>query len=251
MRLKDRVAIVTGGGFGIGSRYSLGLAREGAKVVVADVNEQAMNETLDALKSEGAEAVSVRTDVADEVSTKAMVDTAIKHFGRVDVLVNNAALFTALPLKDWEDITIEEWDRCMAVNLRGPFLCSRAVAPHMKQQNYGKIINISSASIFSGNPRRTHYVTSKMGLIGLSRSLAQALGKHNICVNSILPGSTASEGTREAYGADHFTRPPQGRAIPRVQLPEDLVGTVIFLASTDSDFMTGQALVVDGGVALY
>jgi 3-oxoacyl-[acyl-carrier protein] reductase len=251
MRLKDKVAIVTGGGFGIGSRYSLGLAREGARVVVADVNEQGMEETLEALESEGADALSVRTDVSNEASTRAMVDAAIRRFGRVDVLVNNAALFTALPLRDWEDISIEEWDNCMAVNLRGPFLCSRAVAPHMKQRNYGKIINISSASVFSGNPRRAHYVTSKMGLIGFTRSLAQALGKYNICVNSILPGSTASEGTREAYGADHFTRVPAGRAIPRVQIPEDLVGTVVFLASSDSDFITGQALVVDGGVAMY
>jgi 3-oxoacyl-[acyl-carrier protein] reductase len=251
MRLKDRVAIVTGGGFGIGQSYSVALAREGARIVIADVNDAAMEESLAAVEAAGGEAVTVHTDVSDENSTLAMVDKAISSFGRVDVLVNNAALFTALPLKNWEDITVEEWDRTMAVNLRGPFLCCKATVPIMKEQRYGKIINISSASIFSGNPRRMHYVTSKMGLIGFTRSLAQSLGQFNICANSVLPGSTASEGAMEAYGSDHFTSAPQGRAIPRVQMPEDLVGTVLFLASSDSDFMTGQSLVVDGGVALY
>jgi 3-oxoacyl-[acyl-carrier protein] reductase len=155
----------------IGQSYSVALAKEGARVVIADVNDGAMSESLEAVKAVGGEAVTVHTDVSDEASTAEMVSAALSSFGRVDILVNNAALFTALPLKNWEDITVEEWDRTMAVNLRGPFLCCRATVPSMKEQRYGKIINISSASIFSGNPRRTHYVTSKMGLIGFSRSL--------------------------------------------------------------------------------
>lgn len=251
MRLQDRVAIVTGGGFGIGRAYSEGIAREGGKVVVADINDKGAAATVEAINARDGAAIAVHTDVADEESTLAMARTAIERFGRIDILVNNAALFTQLPLHTLEEIDVDEWDRVMAIDLRGPFLCTKAVVPQMKARGYGKIINISSSSIMGGNPLRIHYVTAKAGLIGFTRSLARALGDHNICVNTIMPGSVASEGAITAYGPEFFERNKGGRSIKRVQEPEDLVGTVVFLSSSDSDFVTGQAIVVDGGHSFY
>lgn len=251
MRLQDRVAIVTGGGFGIGRAYSLGLAKEGAKVVIADINDEGAKFTEDAIRAASGEALAIHTDVADQASVEAMARAALERFGRIDILVNNAAFFAALPLRTLEEIDVAEWDKVMAVNLRGPFLCVKAVVPQMKQQRYGKIINISSGSILSGNPLRLHYVTSKAGLIGFTRSLARALGEYNICVNTLMPGSVASEGTLAAYPYEVFERAAAERCFKRVAQPEDLVGTVIFLASSDSDFITGQAILVDGGARMY
>lgn len=251
MRLKDRVAIVTGGGFGIGRFYSIGIAREGGRVVIADINDEAAALTVQTIQAAGWEAVAVHTDVADQESTKAMARTAMEAFGRIDILVNNAAFFANLPLRDFEEIDVAEWDRVMAVNVRGTFLCAQAVVPHMRAQKYGKIINISSSSLLFGNPKRIHYVTSKAALLGFSRSLARALGDDNICVNTIMPGGTDSEGLRAFQGEAYIQRMGANKAFKRVQKPEDLVGTVLFLASSDSDFITGAAIVVDGGNAMY
>ncbi len=247
MRLKDRVAIVTGGGFGIGRAYSQGLAREGAKVVMADINDEGMAITEEAIGAEGGEVMAVHTDVSDQKSTEAMTRAAVERFGRIDILVNNAAWVATLPLRDFEEIEVDEWDKVMAINLRGPFLCCKAAVPYMKEQMYGKIINISSSSIMTGNPKRIHYVTSKAGLVGYTRSLAHALGEYNICVNTLMPGSTASEGIVAAYPEGQLERAAVRRAFKRVELPEDLVGGLIFLSSSDSDFMTGQSLVINGG----
>lgn len=251
LRLKDRVAIVTGGGFGIGRFYSIGIAREGGRVVIADINDEAAALTVQTIQAAGWEAVAVHTDVADQESTKAMARTAMEAFGRIDILVNNAAFFANLPLRDFEEIDVAEWDRVMAVNVRGTFLCAQAVVPHMRAQKYGKIINISSSSLLFGNPKRIHYVTSKAALLGFSRSLARALGDDNICVNTIMPGGTDSEGLRAFQGEAYIQRMGANKAFKRVQKPEDLVGTVLFLASSDSDFITGAAIVVDGGNAMY
>ncbi|MSQ27774.1 MAG: 3-oxoacyl-ACP reductase FabG [Dehalococcoidia bacterium] len=251
MRLENRVAIVTGGGYGIGRAYSEGLAREGAKVVIADINDEGSMATQHAITSAGGEALAVHTDVSDQASTEAMAKAAIDRFGRIDILVNNAAYFATLPLQDFDEMDVATWDRVMAVNLKGPFLCCKAVVPQMRRQKYGKIVNISSSSILPGNPKRIHYVTSKAGIIGFSRSMARALGDDNICVNSVMPGSTASEGTIIAYGQEFFDRAVASKPLKRVQKPEDLVGTIIFLSSSDSDFITGAAINVDGGVYPY
>lgn len=250
MRLADRVAIVTGGGISIGRAYSLGLAREGAKVVIADIDAAGGAKTAADIKDAGGQAISVVTDVSSKASVDAMAKAAMDAFGRMDILVNNAALFAKLPLHTLEETEVEEWDRVMAVNLRGPFLCVKAVAPEMRRRKWGRIINISSSSVISGNAKRIHYVTSKMGIIGFTRSLAGALGDDNICVNSIMPGATMDDSTIEAYGKQWY-RGPLTRPLKRIQVPEDLVGTVLFLSSDDSAFITGQAFCVDGGEFKY
>src|SRR5256885_9063919 len=194
-RLAGKVAIVTGGGHGIGKAYALGLAGEGAKVVVAEIDAIAAEAVAADLKRRGFEAIGVRTDVADPASVEAMVARTVAAYGRIDILVNNAAIFATVPMSRsrFDQIEIEEWDRMMAVNLRGMWLASRAVVPHMRKRGYGKIINISSGTALKGSASRIHYVTSKAGVLGFTRTLARELGKDGICVNCVAPGSTLSE----------------------------------------------------------
>lgn len=237
--------------------YALAYAAEGASVVVADVDGPAA--TLVAAEIDDADglALGLRVDVSDEASTREMAAKAIERFGKIDVLVNNAAVFRTVPMFQGsiEEIPPDEWDRLMAVNLRGPFLCARACVPTMKERGYGKIINISSTRALRPKVRSgrgdagIHYATSKAGVIGFTRALAQELGRHNICVNAIAPGGIPA--TMYAPGTE-VNLPPTAetvteRALQRTEQPEDLIGTAVFLASSDSDFMTGQTLVVDGG----
>lgn len=252
MRLKGKVSIVTGGGQGIGKAYAMHLATHGANVVVADIDIEAAKSVAAELGKGGAEAVSCHTDVADEKSTLQMAETALEKFGRIDVLVNNAALFTALlPHKPFAAITVEEWDRVMAVNLRGPFLCVRAVFPHMKAQGKGSIINVSSSTVWEGSPGFLHYVTSKAGVIGFTRALARELGDYGIRVNAVTPGLTETERVSGPYYEERMNRMASMRCIKRRERPEDLVGTVLFLASDESEFITGQAINVDGGHLMH
>ena len=252
-RLRDRVIIVTGGAHGIGRAYCEGLAREGARVVVADLDATAADELVRALGKDGHEALAVRVDVSDADATEHMATATHERFGRIDGLVNNAAVFQrpAMSRVPFEEIPVAEWDRLMAVNLRGVFLGCRAVVPHMKRQRAGKIVNISSGTVFYGAVRSAHYVTSKAGVIGLTRSLARELGEYDINVNCIAPGLTISTDEIEP-GRDALNRQRlQARALKRNETPGDLVGTLIFLCSSDSDFMTGQTLVVDGGAQMH
>jgi 3-oxoacyl-[acyl-carrier protein] reductase len=250
MRLNNKVAIVTGGGFSIGRVFSEALAREGAAILVADINADASAETVAAIKASGGEACAVVTDVSDPSAVAEMMRACRKIYGRVDVLVNNAALAAALPPRSLDELDVAEWDAIMAVNLRGAFLCAKSAAPVMKEQGSGKIINVSSTTAYKGHEGRIAYATSKAGLLGLTRSLARALGKHGICVNALMPGSVASAGALAIQPLEHFERAATHRSIPRVQHPADLVGALVFLASSDSDFMTGQTLVIDGGVEM-
>ena len=252
-RLEGRVAIVTGGGHGIGRAYARRLADEGAKVVIAEIDESAACGVADELTSAGFEAIAVRTDVADPASVAAMAQAAVSRFGRIDVLVNNAAIFATIPMSraPFDEIAVEEWDRMMSVNLKGAWLAARAVIPQMRKQGYGKIINISSGTALKGSPSRIHYVTSKAGILGFTKTLANEVGEDNICVNCVAPGSTLSEENPDADVVKMRTQATATRALKRVQKPEDLTGAIVFFASSDSDFITGQTLVVDGGSYLH
>ena len=248
MSLEGKVAIVTGGGRGIGSEYCRGLAGEGAKVVVADILEARAREVAQEIGG-----TAVRVDVSDEASTQAMVQATLQAYGRVDILVNNAAVFTELiqPRKTFDEIPVEEWDRVMAVNVRGPFLCAKAVAPHFKAQRSGVIVNISSTTIMLGVAGFMHYVTSKAAVWGMSRVLARELGEYGVRVNTITPGLTSSEMVQEIYPEAGLTASAQQRVFKREETPQDLVGTVIFLCSDASAFITGQTINVDGGTSFY
>lgn len=248
-RLEDRVIIITGGGQGIGRAFALGFAKEGAKIAIADINGSAAESVAAEIGEAGGEALAVITDVSSEESTQQMAATVIAHWGRIDGLMNNAAFFQRPQITNGpiEEIPVEEWDRVMAVNLKGPFLCCRAVIGHMKEQKYGKIVNISSGTVFSGRST-LHYVASKGGVTAFTRVLAKQSGDWNITVNSIAPGSTASDPEQDET---RYQGRVSARSVQRIEEPEDLVGAGVFLMSSESDFITGQTLVVDGGAVMH
>jgi 3-oxoacyl-[acyl-carrier protein] reductase len=250
--LQDKVVVITGGGHGIGKAYCLGFGRAGSRVAAADIDQSAADSVAAQIAREsGAQSLAVYVDVADEKSTCHMADAVVGRFGRIDVLINNAAIFATIPMNRGriESIAPREWDRLMAVNLKGLFFCCRAVLPTMRAQKSGKIINIASGTVYNGSPGRIHYVTSKAGTIGFTRTLAREVGDDNITVNVLAPGNTLSEEnpTEEML---RFRQASVGsRALKRVQLPQDLVGPMLFLASPLSDFITGQTINVDGGIS--
>jgi NAD(P)-dependent dehydrogenase (short-subunit alcohol dehydrogenase family) len=250
MRLKDKVAIVTGATRGLGRAYALRLAKEGAKVVVADILDG--KETVDAITAIGGEALYVKTDVTSEESTQSLARKVVERFGRIDILVNNAALFADLVKKPFWEIPASEWDKVMAVNLKGPFLCAKAVYPQMKKQGKGKIINVASGTFYKGLPLFLHYVVSKGGNVAITRSMAREVGDAGINVNCIAPGYTETEVLKEnpQDPPDVIKMASVARCIKRPETPDDLTGTIVFLSSDDSDFITGQTIIVDGGSAL-
>ena len=257
--LKDKVVIVTGGAHGIGKAYCKGFADAGAHVVIADIDKSAADRTADEISKSndghvGAKNISplpLHVDVSNEEATKRMAAQTLDRFGRIDVLINNAAVFSVVPMNRGRIETIDpaEWDKLMAVNLRGLFFCCRAVLPAMRAQKSGKIINIASGTVFAGSPGRIHYVTSKTATIGFTRTLAREVGGDNINVNCLAPGNTLSE-ENPSQETIRLRESSAGlRALKRVQVPQDVVGAMLFLASPLSDFMTGQTLNVDGGIS--
>jgi len=251
MRLKGRTAIVTGAGSGIGKAFALRLAQDGANVVIADIrnHDTAAQEIA---KTTGARTLGLKADVSSEADTARMAEETLKAFGSIDALVNNAAMFSVLQLRPFEQIPVEEWKRLMEVNILGVALACRAVVPQMRAQQRGRIINLASGAPIKGVPLFLHYIASKGAVIAMTRGLARELGKDGITVNAIAPGFTMSEGVIEHTHHVEVSREGslRSRAIPRDEQPEDLVGTVSFLASDDAAFMTGQTLVVDGGSAM-
>lgn len=247
--LTDKVAIVMGAGHGIGTAYAHGLAAEGAKVVIAEIDETAAANVALSIEATGGTALAVKTDISNQHNIASMVGLVVEQLGTVDILVNNAAIFSTVPMSrlPFDQIPMPEWDAMMAVNVRGSWLASRAVASIMKTQHHGKIINISSSTALSGSPSRIHYVTSKAAILGFTKTLARELGPFNICVNCVAPGNTLSEVSPDEATLAFRHEAANRRSLKRVERPEDLVGAVVFFASSDSDFITGQTLVVDGG----
>jgi NAD(P)-dependent dehydrogenase (short-subunit alcohol dehydrogenase family) len=249
-RLKGKVAIVTGGAMGIGKAIAKRLASDGASIVIADL-QKFDQVAAEIAKATGSKTLGLQADVSNESQVSKMADETMKAFGRIDILVNNAAVFSSLELRPFENIPIEEFRRVMEVNIMGVWLCCRACVPHMRKGSYGRIVNLASGAPLKGVPLFLHYISSKGAVIAMTRGLAREVGKDGITVNSLAPGFTLSENV-----AKHELHVKLGelnkssRAIPRDEKPEDLVGTVSFLASDDASFITGQTLVVDGGSAM-
>ncbi len=246
--LKNRVAIVTGGSQGIGLEYVRGLLAVGAKVVIADVVSPALPPA-----DLNADCAYVETDVSDERAALRMAAFAKDRFGRIDILVNNAGLFSSLSMKPCAEIAMDEWDRVMAVNVRGTFGCVQAVLPHMRSNDYGEIVNIASGTVFKGSPMLLHYVTSKGAIIAMTRSLARELGEFGIRVNTLAPGLIMTENVaaNADWSGSIANANIASRAIKREGLVKDIVGSLLYLCSEPSDFVTGQCIVVDGGSVMH
>jgi NAD(P)-dependent dehydrogenase (short-subunit alcohol dehydrogenase family) len=248
-KLSGRTAIVTGGAVGIGRHYSQALAAEGAQVMIADIQDGSGLAAELAAKHGSNSTDSMTFDVSDEAQCKVLVDRTIARFGKIDILINNAALYAPLPTLKVTEMDVALWDKVMGINIRGPFLMVKHTAPHMIAKKYGKIVNIGSGTVARGIPEFSHYVTSKGAVHAFTRCMSRELGEHGICVNTLAPGYTLSDTglTNAAHVAQSRTNAVQRRALKRDEYPEDLLGTLIFLCSPDSDFMTGQVLAVDGG----
>jgi len=251
MRLKDKVCIITGAGQGIGKYYAERLAEEGAVIVVVEYNGETGKRVADEINEKGYNAFFIKTDVSDEKSTQAMAEGTVEKHGRIDILINNAAVFATLGFKPFDQIPVEEWDRVMAVNLRGLWLCSKAVVPFMKKQNKGKIINTSSSAWDLGRPLYLHYVTSKAGIVGFTRGLAKELGQWNINVNCVSYAGVITEIERESYTPEAQQWVMSQQCIKRPGVPQELVGTILFLASEESDFLSGQNIHPNGGLYFH
>jgi NAD(P)-dependent dehydrogenase (short-subunit alcohol dehydrogenase family) len=245
-RLDGRVAVVTGAGRGIGATLAKAFAKEGAKVVVTDITDT--GPCVAAIKDAGGQAIGCKLDVTSNDDIAAMLKTAEENYGPIELLLNNAGLFAKIQLKPFWEISEADWDEVMRVNVRGGFQMVKGVLPHMRRIGRGKIVNISSGTVFHGGQGHMHYVTSKGGVIAMTRSMARELSGTNITVNCITPGFTESDGVRENPSL-HVARAPTlaGRVIKRDMVPDDLVGAIVFLMSPDSDFITGQTVNVDGG----
>ena len=245
-RLKDKVAIVTGGALGIGRVFSSGLANEGARVVVADIDEQAAGSLAAELAQAGHECLALRVDVADEASTREMARRALERFGRIDILVTCAAIYAGLARKPFLEIDLEEWNRVLAVNLTGVQLSAKAVLPAMKEQAAGVIMTMGSVNTVLAPEGRAHYSAGKAALENLTKTLAREMGPSGIRVNCLSPGLVRT-GRASLVPDERYERTASERALRRELLPEDLVGPLVFLCSDDARMVTGHTLVVDGG----
>lgn len=247
--LKDRVVIITGAGQGIGRVFAKAFALAGARVVIAERNETGAAAVSAEILKAGGQALAVTTDVADPASIAEMIEVVEDEYdGRIDVLINNAGIFSGLQMRPFDQIPLEEWEQVLKVNLTGPFLCARAVLPAMRRAKWGRIINIASGAVRLGRPNYLHYIATKSALMGMSLSMARELGPDNITVNAILPGATFTEIERKTVTPEQKERIIAMQCVPRAETPEDLVGAVLFLASEASAFVTGQSINLDGGV---
>jgi 3-oxoacyl-[acyl-carrier protein] reductase len=250
--LQDKVAIITGAGRGLGKVFALRFAEEGAKLLLPDISLERADGTVKEIKAKGGEATAMETDISDEKATQEMAEKVINLYGKIDILLNNAAMYYGVKRRDWDAWTVAEWDRMFAVNVRGTWLCCKAIAPLMVKAGKGKIINIAS-DVFRVPPAQflLAYACSKAAVYALTQSLARALGPSGINVNSIGPGFTATEASLGQDGnTQAFEDTIEMQCLKRREEPSDLAGTAVFLASAESDFITGQFVVVNGGSAM-
>lgn len=250
--LNDRTIIVTGGAQGIGAIYAESLAERGANVAICDLRQP--DETCSTIKASGGEAIGGIADIADSSSIAAFVERVRSRYGSIHGLVNNAALFSSIKPRPFEEIPWSEFDQVMQVNVRGTFEFIKAVTPTMRASGYGKIVNVGSSTFFKGTPNLTHYVASKGAIVAMTRTLARELGPDGIRINCLAPGLTSSDSVLsvpEHFSAGLIESSIARRSIPREQVPADLAGTMGFLLSAESDFMTGQTVLVDGGENLH
>ncbi|MGD9115567.1 MAG: 3-oxoacyl-ACP reductase family protein [Dehalococcoidia bacterium] len=243
--LDDKVVIVTGGANGLGKAYCLKMAEEGAEVVVADIADKESRAVADAIKAAGGGAIALNTDVTSEAATRQMAEKTIEAFGRIDALVNNAGFYHGLTRGAFDQISLAEWDKMLAVSAKGTWLCTRAVVPQMKKQGKGKIINIASEACFAPTKGLIHYTAAKSAVIGMTRVLAGELGPYNICANVVAPGVIDTPATRSYVNMEKMDA--SSAPLGRFGVPEDIVGAVVFFASDGSDFISGQTLLVNGG----
>lgn len=249
MRLEGKAVIVTGGAQGLGRLYSEALAQEGARIMLADMRDA--TDIAREITQKGGTALAIKTDITSTDAVSRMVKETVDKYGRIDALINNAAIYYGLSPKPFTEIDPDEWDKVMQVNIKGTWLCSKAVISQMRKQHKGKIINISSGTVFSGTQGLLHYLASKAAVIGMTRGMACELGGDNICVNAVAPGMTWTESSKGMLSEEMAQRSVQKRCLKRHEQPEDLVGVIKFLVSDDSDFITGQTIVVDGGSSLH
>ena len=250
--LEDKVAVITGAGRGLGRAFALRFAEEGAKLLLPDISLERAEGTVKEIRAKGGEAVAMETDISDENATKKMAEKVMQQYGKVDILLNNAAIWYGINVTPWDTWTVEEWDRIFAVNVKGTWLCCKAIAPLMVKQSRGKIINVASnvakvpaAQLF------LPYSLSKGALYTLTHALARALGPSGINVNAIAPGYVASEASLAQTDSEKiFEIATSEQSIQKRLQPTDLVGTAVFLASADSDFISGQVIYVDGGTVM-
>jgi NAD(P)-dependent dehydrogenase (short-subunit alcohol dehydrogenase family) len=252
-RLENKVAIITGSSRGLGMAFAKRFAREGARLVLCDVRDCAP--VVREIQAEGGEALGMKVDITVEREVVEMAEKAVGHFGKIDVLVNNAAISGGLEtpdfMKPYEELTSADWDRMLAVNVKGTFLCCKAVIPQMKKQRRGNIVNIGSTTGFNGEPGFLHYSTSKGGLMTMTRGLARALGDFDINVNAVAPGVVMTESMRLLISEEEEKRLVQRQLLKRSIQPEDIASAVVFLASDEASMITGQMLSVNGGEYLH
>ncbi len=250
--LKDKVAIITGAGRGLGKAFALRFAAEGARLLLPDISLERAQKTVKEIESKGGEAHAMLTDISDEKATQKMADEVIRLYSKVDILLNNAALYYGVERRAWDAWTVKDWDRMFEINVRGTYLCCKAIAPIMVKAGKGKIINIAS-DVFkvAGGYHLMAYACSKSAVYTLTQCLARALGPSGINVNSIGPGYTATEASLGQGSSDEaFKATIDAQCLKRREEPADLPGTAVFLASPDSDFITGQYIIVNGGNVL-